>query len=438
MATVNISAKYNKIRLALLGKKTKPRTFFYVVVAAVLYFVRAHVYILKPQLYAEDGYTWISDAYNKGIKSLTLPLNGFLHLPERLFGWLYVSLVPLQFAPAVFNLTGFLIFCVMVYYLFSPRTNILSNNYQRLYVLLSLCLLANAHEFFFNFSNSIFLLGIIGALILIATRPRNKFVRISEKILFTLACFTLPFCWIYLPIALVERIKFRGKNLYFLCLALAGSVTQLIVRLTSHAARSSVGITDIFSKHSALVIYNQIIIPAIRFARLDLASDNGSLQHNEFLLTFVFGLTLCALLYVLYESNRQVRYLLFFFIAMTIASLISPLVGGSSSGVVVLKVLATVTGGNRYFIFGVLGLFVVLDKISEAAFKHQTRYVFLAIFMGFGLYTSIHTGNFFINKNLVDYRAQYNTDISAIEKNDKQSETIPENPVPFYIQLNAK
>jgi hypothetical protein len=108
-------------------------TYFFVSLATLIYFVRARQYILKPQLYADDG-GWLQVGYHNGIKSLFIPLNGFLHFPERLFGFL-VALLPLDYAPLLFNLCGGLIFVLMAYYLFSNRTRLFNNTYERLFML---------------------------------------------------------------------------------------------------------------------------------------------------------------------------------------------------------------------------------------------------------------------------------------------------------------
>jgi hypothetical protein len=434
----NISEAYSKSTRYLFKKRPWDKPLFYVLVSSLIYFVRAHTYILHPQLYAEDGFEWIATAYNKGFSSVFSPLNGFFHFPERLFGWLYVSILPLRFAPFIFNLTGMLIFSIMTYYIFTTRTKILSNTYQRIFMLLCLGLLANAHEFFFNFSNSIFFLGIIGVLILTAKPSKNKKIDGLEKFIFALSCFTLPFSWFYLPIVLIDRYKFKAKNLYYLSFSILGTIAQLATYFHAHAARSSVTIKALLSKYTLFEIYNQMIMPAIRFARLDESFNSNIHGHYAtIIVTWAFILVMASSLYVFWKSNKQVRYLLYFFAIMTIASLKSPILA-SNNPISVVKVMATVTGGNRYFIFGIIGINIVSAKLTNIALKIRAQYVFLVAYFSFGLITSYHNKSLIINKHLVDYRGQYSQAITQLDKGKNQAEYIPENPTGFYILLNAK
>ena len=143
------------------------QTALFVMIAAIIYLRRSFPYITNPQLFGEDGELWLSDGYNQGFELLFQPVAGFLHVPERLFGFI-VAHLPLHWAPFIFNITAWLIFILTAYYLFSIRTKILNNNYERVFMLICLSLIANVDEFFFNFSNSVFLLGVVGVLIIIA------------------------------------------------------------------------------------------------------------------------------------------------------------------------------------------------------------------------------------------------------------------------------
>lgn len=424
------------------NKKQSPKatpkflTWPFVIVAAAAYIFRAQEYILKPQLYAEDGYIWLADAYNKGLSSLVLPLNSFFHLPERLFGLVFVSVMPLQFAPVVFNLTALGIFCLMVYYLFTPRTRILDNLYQKLFVLGGLCLIANVDEFFFNFSNSIFLLGIIGVLIMVAQPAKNRFVNGLEKTLFALTCFTLPFAWFFLLFALFEKFKNKTKGYFFLATAATGAVTQLVAYLTSEAERSVVTVQSLASKHTLIEIHNQIIVPAVRFARLDYVHV-PYLPARANALVFISSVlvVVVAAIIVLKNSNKQVRYLLLFIALMTAAALKSPYLP-SNSAIEVIKFMSTATGGDRYFIFGIIGTAIIIAKLSDKLPKQYLKYGFLSLFMLAGLATSIHTKTFYVEKNFVDYRSYYKAGIEALKQpNRTDPVVIPENPNGWSITL---
>lgn len=410
-------------------------TFYYVALPALCYIVRAFRYIKTPQLYAEDGAIWLADGFNKGATSLTIPLNGFFHLPERLFGFV-VAILPLQLAPFIFCITALLIFCVMLYYLFSPRTKIVTTAYQRIFLVLCLCLLANVDEFFFNFSNSIFLLGIIGVLIITAKPMKSKIITVLEKTVFLLSCFTLPFSWIYLPVVIHEKYIAKKKlSPIFLYGSLIGALTQLIFYLTSNADRSAVTFISLFSKYTFIEIYNQIIIPSLRFARIDV-SPNGTDNYESYVVALTVGLCILLALFVLSlkSTSSQFRYLFFFITAMTVASLKSPIIA-STNPYEAIKFMSGASGGDRYFIFGIIGLFVVLAKFFDATIRPRARYFYLFAFIGFGLLSSIHYRSFYVEKNFVDYSRQYSTGIDALRKTEQSTVKIPVNPVGWNMIL---
>ncbi len=411
---------------------------FYVFVACLLYLIRGwKYYIIKPQLYAEDGVVWLADGFNLGIRSLLIPLNGFSHLFERLFG-LAVAQLPLLWTPLLFNLTGFIIFGVMVYYLYSPRTKILITDFERIFVLVSLCLISNVDEFFFNFSNSVFLLGLVGLLLIVAKTPSSKLVNILEKLLFVVLCLTLPFSWIYLVILLYNYIRYRKKQVFFLISAGFGSIIQLFTYLNREEARQSVGNLALLSKDTAIEIYNQIIAPSMTFARIDISPDvQLSLKKIAFLI-IVYSFCLIATFVVLKKSNRQTKFLIIFCIGMTLASLKSPLTDLNSSKEIV-NYMANVQFGDRYFIFGILGLGIIFAKFLNIYLPKKISSYALIVFIALGLTSSIVNNSFWIQKNLKDYRKDYYDGVNKLNNPDNYHNVIiPTNPNNNSIILRPK
>ncbi|HSX53109.1 MAG TPA: hypothetical protein VLF90_01940 [Patescibacteria group bacterium] len=405
-----------------------------VAVAATGYLYRSSQYLFKPQLFAEDGNVWLAQGHNKSITALAQPVNGFFHVPERLFGYL-VAHVSLHYAPLIFVLTAWGLFILLAYYLLSSRTKILTNNYERLFMTASLCLVANMYELFFNFSNSVFLMGIIGVLILLARPPKNRIGIIAERTFFLLSCLTLPFAWFYLPLTLVERFKYKRKEWFFLITSAFASVAQLICYFFNHIERAHITILSMFSKWTLLEIYNQMIIPGIRFARIDILVQDYSLHHYQvFTVFFTVIAMLIATYAVVRKSNKQVWYLLFFLAAMSFASVKGPSLTAKTA-VDALKVMSVIVGANRYFVYGVLAVNLIFIKSTYLALAPKARYIFLVLFVAFGLLTSLHYQNFYIEKQFVDYRPQYNKGISDFESGKQKSVTIPVNPTSWYMTL---
>lgn len=324
---------------------------------------------------------------------------------------------------------------LLAYYLLSSRTKILSNNYERLFMVTALCLIANIYELFFNFSNSVFLMGIIGVLILLAHKPKNKVGAVGEKVFFFLSCFTLPFAWFYLPIALIERFKYKRKERFFLLISAFASVAQLLSYLFNHVDRAHITLLSLFSKWTLLELYNQMIIPGIRFARIDILVQDYSLHHYQ---VFTVFFTVIALLIAAYavvrKSNKQVWYLLFFLAAMTFASVKGPSLTAGTP-IDALKVMSVLVGASRYFVYGILAVNLIVIKSTYQALAPKARYVFLVLFMGFGLLTSLHYNAFYIEKQFVDYRPQYNQGVTDFESGKQKTVIIPVNPKSWYMTL---
>ncbi len=124
-AAIHHASIVDKIKRHALGLQTA----ILVGIVALVYAYRAHPYIRHPQLFAEDGNVWLAEGYNKHLSALFEPVNGFLHVPERLFGFIMARL-PLLWAPFTFALAAWILFVLTAYYLISSRTQILRNTYE--------------------------------------------------------------------------------------------------------------------------------------------------------------------------------------------------------------------------------------------------------------------------------------------------------------------
>jgi hypothetical protein len=424
----------------LKNLSASPRiTIAFVLIPSVLYVIRAWQYIATPQLFAEDGAVWLAGAYNHGLQSLFTPYNQFAHTAERLFALIVIHF-PLILAPLLFNLGGFALFVLMCYYLFSRRSAVLTTNYQKLFIACSLGLIANFTEFFFNFSNSIFLLGVIGLCIYLAKPSRYAAVRVLEKIGFIIACLTLPFAWFYLLIILFDYVWIKKKKLFYLAVAAIGSVIQLWTYALTASHRPSVPLSILLgSKYIMIEIFNQIITPVLSFARVN---SNLTLQAHESLSITAFCILIAgfSLYVVIKHASLELKYLVFFSIAFTAASLRSPIVGGGLTGTNILKFMSTTFEENRYFFYGILCLLLVIALAADTYLKRRASYALLIFFMAFGLSLSIASNSWTIHKNFfVNYSAGYSEGISAFNKSSQGSTiAIPENPVGWTIVLDKK
>lgn len=424
----------NPVIKSLRDPLSKWQTIALTAVASVAYLVRAYPYLVKPQLFAEDGTLWLSEGITKGVSVITLkPYAGFFHFPERVFGFV-VAQFPLAWAPAIFAITAWGLFVMMVYYLMSKRTKILTKNYERLFIVTCLCLIANFGLFFFNFSNSVFLMGIIGALLLIAQKPKHRIVDIAEKTFFVFACLCLPFAWFYMPMALFERIKYKARNNFYLYAASLSALAQAIGYFSTNTERSPVTLISVFSKPTFLILYNQIIIPATRFGRIDISVGDFTTANYPQLIVFLTVALILALTWlVVKNSKKEVWLLLFFLASMTFASIKSPSLSVSTPRDALLT-LSILPDAHRYFIFGILAVNIVVAKASYEIIASKFRYYFLAIFLAYGFLSSVRYESFWVDKGWQDYTSQYQQGVKEFNSGN-DTVVVPVNPTPWTMGL---
>ena len=208
-ALIGFLRKYEiLIRDALSGivNKILSKSNFLFILPAAMMLARGGRYLfVRPQLYAEDGAYWMSNAYSIGLKNITLPYASQYHTAEKLFAYAS-SFLPIEWQPFIYNLTAFIIFIIMCYLLLDKKSGIVRDPKQALILAFMLGLVQNIEELAFNFSNSVFYLGIIGVVLL----WRNYSSRIKNSlkyVFYGITCVTLPFSLFYAPIALFRFVK---------------------------------------------------------------------------------------------------------------------------------------------------------------------------------------------------------------------------------------
>ncbi len=421
------------------------KTTLFIFIPIVLYLIRSFKYIINPQLIYEDGVLWLAGAYNFGPRTLLLSYNGIAHTAERLFG-LFVALFPLQYAPFIFCSSGFIIFIVFCLYLFSNRLHLFTNNYQRLIVAISIGLCANFNNFFFNFSNSIFLLGFIGLAIYLADDSKNYYIRILEKIVFIIACLTLPFVWFYLIISMVNILLKKRKKYFFLFVILFGSIVQLLVSILmpnygkfyDHHRLLIPLSTLIKSRYTYIEILNQIITPAFRFSKINL---NLSIHLSRLLPICIFSACLMLVLfYVLIKHGKyNLKMTILFMFFFTLASLDSPLLPAKFGPIGILKIMCLSENGSRYYFYAILSLFLMTALLATTYIKKEALNVFVILFFLYALSSSIANNSFIVNKHLINYSQVYNRGIEKLSSSPKGKKVfIPENRKGQIIVLIAK
>ena len=187
------------------------RWWFHVVLfvlATLLTISRRPDIILYPQFWAEDGTVWFEDAYNLGFwRALFIPVVGYFQTVSRLVGGL-AQLVPLAYAPLLFNLVALAIKILPIHFLFSSRFSaIVSNGWAKLLMALLYIGLPNTSEVFVNVTNAHSYLALLAFMIVVAEPAKNLGWKLFDIFFISLSGLSGPFIVFLFPIALFRWWK---------------------------------------------------------------------------------------------------------------------------------------------------------------------------------------------------------------------------------------
>lgn len=173
-----------------------------ILVCAAIVIVRRPDVVMNPQFWAEDGKVWFANANNLGVlHSLLLPQNGYLQTVSRLVAAV-ATVVPIKFAPLVFNLAAVAIQILPVMLLNGKRGRVLVPS-TAARIVISLLYLAQPYttEVHANLTNAQWHLAVSAALVLCFKDWRGKLQKMLDVSLFALFGLSGPFCILLLPVA---------------------------------------------------------------------------------------------------------------------------------------------------------------------------------------------------------------------------------------------
>jgi len=144
--------------------------FCVICVTVILYWRRPDAFY-NPQLWAEDGNIFFSDAFLHGANSLTIPYSSYFHLLARLTALLGNG-IPLRSVPHWYLFASWLFLVSLIAYIFSPRFSFPLGTK----LLLGLALVINTadNEVFFNLANWATLSSFFWLLLVISNEPESK------------------------------------------------------------------------------------------------------------------------------------------------------------------------------------------------------------------------------------------------------------------------
>ncbi len=166
-------------------------------------FLRRPDAFTNPQLWAEDGSVFLSDARSHGASALWRTLGGYYQLVPRLVAW-GASQVHLLWTPALYNLAALGAVIFVALYLLSGRIRLPCKGLM----VLAVVFCPHRGEVFMTLANVQWVLSLALLLLVASEEPSNFADRAFDVIVLMLVGLTGPFVFLFLPLLLV-RLAFR-------------------------------------------------------------------------------------------------------------------------------------------------------------------------------------------------------------------------------------
>ncbi len=188
--------------------------------------------LLRPELYAEDGQVWFSDAYNHGwLHPLDVPHTGYLQTFPRLIADVGL-LVPLEHLPKFFVVAAVFVQVLPAAFIISRRmATAVPRRSIRLLLAVIYLALPNSREVNANLTNAQWHLALLAVLVVLATPATTWWWRAYDLAIIAISGLTGPFCIALLPIAVVMYLARRKRWTIWLligiCVTAAIQLTEL-------------------------------------------------------------------------------------------------------------------------------------------------------------------------------------------------------------------
>jgi hypothetical protein len=277
-----------------------------------------------PQFWAEDGFIFYQQAHELGFfHALVTPYAGYLHLYPRLVGG-FALLLPLRWAPLIFNLAALLAELSAPLYLCSSRMEKAAP--LRVRVLLSVLYIGvpNVAKVHGNLTNAQWHLAVLSLLVLLATQTRSQAGMVVDFLALTVGAFTGPFALLLLPAAVLIMCERRDrKTALSLGVLSAGAIVQTFTLLLSKRSANPELLGASVSGFCKILAF-QVFVPAFR----GINNSQRLSEHPAVLLVVSCAVTvvgLAALVYVYLRGGLEIRCLLLFAALTLGASLAFPL-----------------------------------------------------------------------------------------------------------------
>jgi hypothetical protein len=302
--------------------------FVLTVVGVAVMVVRKPDAMLVPQLWAEDGAVFLTDALVRGWQAAGTPYSGYLHLLPRLIAAASV-LVPPAYIPAAFTAGAMTPVIIVAGLLASSRLTLTA--YERVGCMLLLTLPPMPGEVLLNVTNVQWLLAFAFVLVLLANPPATTPSLILELAVLLLAGLTGPYSLIFAPFFAVRALRApsRATVAAAATVAVAAAAQMAALLLTPPRPGDPVAVEIMatnFGRRIAVLMHYSI-------------SDDGAFV----VFAVLVGIVVIGLAAMVLERSK----LAWICFAAGIASFVAVMIGTRSVG------YGLALGGERYFALSV-------------------------------------------------------------------------------------
>jgi hypothetical protein len=200
--------KMSQINLLL---PTSRRDQFFVLVCALLLFLRKPWALHTPQLWAEDGSIFLEQDDAMGVRAFWEPYNGYLHLLPRIIAWLASHTADVAWWPAIYNGLAFALNVGVFARLASRRVELPAKRW----LMLAFVVVASTGETLINVTNLQWVTAFYLLLQVFTARPTTIAQRLGDLAIVVLVGLNGPFAILFFPLFAWRAWKSRRADDFF-------------------------------------------------------------------------------------------------------------------------------------------------------------------------------------------------------------------------------
>lgn len=345
----------------------------YLSILSLVVILRRPDAILHPELWAEDGVLWYTQAYNSGFLSLFMPENGYLQTISRIAA-LVAQPFPIYYVPYIFAVFAFCAQMIPVALLLSRRfDSIIPDKKIRIIISIIYVLMPNSYEVNMNLTNAQWHLALVLFLLLVGNSQKRY--NISDYMLMVVAGLSGPFSVLLSPVAMIEwyRNKFSGDYLRYV-IALSCAVVQAVFIVASMMQTRSTESLGASMDNFVHIIVNNIFVGGL------LGNVENLLQKalvGNYYAVFAFFSIILVLAF--FRGPLAYKEFSLFSLCVILSALISPMISLTEPQWPLMAIFGI---GDRYYVIPIISMlvgFVVLSADRNVILKSIGRFLLVSM-----------------------------------------------------------